>query len=219
MGRRRRFLIPGTTVGMTPARDAKGTTTMFSTKALGVRVTSVLAALAIAAVLAACSAGSGTAAPTAMPVPNTPAPGTSAPEPTPDPSDDPATDPLPIRVKLESTSGQDVHVDIVDRSGTIKRAVSGRPAEGVSVGAGTVEVENVDTRTLRFSWSDFAMDNGLALYVDPAGVGYRFLLIQPAPTGPVDAMGEDRILELTFDHDISSAEVEAFLKEGLATPS
>ena len=31
-------------------------------------------------------------------------------------------------------------------------------------------------------------------------------------------MGEDRILELTFDRDISAAEVEAFLQEGLDTP-
>jgi hypothetical protein len=202
---------------MTVTGEPKGISMKSSTTVSGTRFAPVLAALTVAAVLAACSAGAGAPVPTALPAPNTPAPVTPAPEPTADPSEDPATDPQPARVKLESTSGQDVVVDIVDRSGTIEHAVSGRPAEGVSVGTGAVQVENLDPRTLRLSWSDFPIDNGLSLYVDPVGVGYRFLLIQPAPTGPTDSIAEDRILELTFDHDISSAEVEAVLQEGLET--
>lgn len=31
-------------------------------------------------------------------------------------------------------------------------------------------------------------------------------------------MGEDRILDLEFDHVISAAEVETFIREGLDTP-
>ena len=192
---------------------------MFTTSTTIARSALVIGALAIATLLAACGTGLGAPAPTAVPAPNTPAPVQPAPDPTPRASDGPDTDPQPIRVGLRSTSGQDVVVDIVDRSGTIERAVSGRPAEGVSVGTGTVEVENLDPRTLRFSWSDFPIDNELSLYVDPVGVGYRFLLIQPAPTGPADAVAEDRILELTFDHDVSAAKVEAFLQEGLDTSS
>jgi hypothetical protein len=188
---------------------------MFSTKITTARVAPIVGALAIATLLAACGAGSGAPAPTAVPAPNTPAPVSPGPDATPDASEDPGTNPTPIRVGLRSTSGQDVFVDIVDRSGTIERAVSGRPAEGVSVGSDTVQVENLDPRTLRLSWSDFPIDNALALYVDPVGVGYRFLLIQPAPTGPADAMGEDRILEVTFDHDISAAQVDALMQKSL----
>jgi hypothetical protein len=185
---------------------------MFTAQTARARFAPVLGALAIAAILAACSAGTGAPPPTAVPAPATPAP-VPSPE-----VEDPGSDLMPIHVELDSTSGQDVYVDIVDRSGTIERAVSGRPGEGVSVAAETIQVENLDPRTLRLSWSDFPIDNGLSLYVDPVGVGYRLLLIQPAPTGPADAMGEDRILELTFDHDISAAEVEAFLQEALDTP-
>jgi hypothetical protein len=198
-------------------RDAKKGHSMFTPRTTITRFAPVIGALAIATILAACGAGIGAPPPTAVAVPNTPAPIQPAPDPTPGGSENPGTDPQPVRISLRNTSGQDVFVDIVDRSGTIKRAVSGRPAEGVSVGTGTVQVENLDPRTLRLSWSDFPIDNGLSLYVDAVGVGYRFLLIQPAPTGPSDAIAEDRILELTFDHDISSAEVEAFLQEGLDT--
>ena len=192
---------------------------MFTTTAIHKRLAPVLAGAAIAAVLAACSASVGAAPrqPPAVPAPDSPAPATPAPAPS-QGAENPSTDPQPMRVELESTSGQDVYVDIVDRAGTIERAVTGRPGEGVSVGSDTIQVENLDARTLRLSWSDFPIDNGLSLFVDPVGIGYRLLMIQPAPTGPADAMGEDRILELQFDHEISAAEVEAFIQEGLDTP-
>lgn len=197
---------------------------MFSATIIRTRVVATIGAAAIAAVLAACTASPGAAPsqPPAMPAPDSPAPATPAPAtPAPAPSqgtEDPGTDPLPIHVELESTSGQDVYVDIVDRAGTIERAVTGQPGEGVSVGSDTITVENLDARTLRLTWSDFPIDNGLSLFVDPVGTGYRFLMIQPAPTGPADAMGEDRILDLQFDHEISAAEVEAFIQEGLDVP-
>jgi hypothetical protein len=185
------------------------------------RLAPVIVALTIAILLAACSTGTGAPAaspsdPPAMPspAPETPAPASPAPA-TPAPTEVAAAD---LRVDLQSTSGQDVYVDIVDRSGTIERAVTGRPAEGVSVGSGTLQVENLDARTVRLMWSDFPIDNQLRLFVDPIGVGYRFLLIQPAPTGPADAMGEDRILDLTFDRQVSAAEVETFIQEGLDVP-
>jgi hypothetical protein len=185
------------------------------------RLAPVIVALTIAILLAACSTGTGAPAaspsdPPAMPspAPETAAPASPAPA-TPAPTEVAAAD---LRVDLQSTSGQDVYVDIVDRSGTIERAVTGRPAEGVSVGSGTLQVENLDARTVRLMWSDFPIDNQLRLFVDPIGVGYRFLMIQPAPTGPADAMGEDRILDLTFDRQVSAAEVETFIQEGLDVP-
>jgi hypothetical protein len=199
----------------------KGTTMITTTTARG-RIAPLLGALAIAAVLAACSAGTGAPAPTAVPAANTPAPATPAPAtPAPVPSpevDDPGSDLLPIHVELDSTSGQDVYVDIVDRTGTIETAVSGQPGDGATVEPYTVTIENLDGRTLRLSWTDFPIDNGLSLFVDPTGDGMRFLLVQPAPSGPADAMGEGRILDLTFDRNVSASQVEAFLQEGLDVP-
>jgi hypothetical protein len=185
----------------------------------------LIGAVAIAAVLAACSAGAPSATPVSAPgspapvdpAPIRPAPATPTPA-SPAPSDDPSAEPAPLRVDLASTSGQDVTIDILDRTDSLLGAASGKPGDGVSAGSRSVRVENVDARTLRLTWSDFPIDNELHLFVDPVDAGYRFLLIQPEPTGPADAMGEDRILELTFDRDISAAQVEAHIQEGLDTP-
>jgi hypothetical protein len=195
---------------------------MFSTTNPRPRLAPVIAALAIAAVLAACSAGgAGQAptepsapAPTAVPAPNTQAPATPAPV----PSEEPSSDLMPIRVELDSTTGHYVYVDILDRTGSIKTAMTGQPGDGATVEPYTVQVENIDARTLRLSWTDYPIDNALSLFVDQAGGGLRFVLVQPAPSGPADAMGEGRILELTFDRDISAAQVESILQEGLDTP-
>ena len=184
----------------------------------------LIGAIAIAAALAACTAGAPSATPLpapASPIPASPVPATPAPAsqaPSADPTGEPSGDVTPVRVVLDSTTGQDVTIDILDRTETLLGATSGTPSEGVSADSESVRVENVDGRTLRLTWSDFAMDNQLHLFVDPVGAGYRFLLIQPAPRGPVDAMGEDRILELTFDRDVSAAEVEAHIQDGLDTP-
>jgi hypothetical protein len=180
------------------------------------RFVPVIVAIALAATLAACSAGVGASAPSpsAPPAPATPAPATPAPA-TPAPTGEPAPN---LHVDLTSTSGQDVTIDILDGSRSVTGARSGSPAEGVSVDSESVLVENIDARTLRLTWSDFPIDNKLKLLVDPLGVGYRLVVVQPAPTGPADAMGEDRILELAFDRDISAAEVEASIQEGLDVP-
>ncbi len=144
---------------------------MFSTTNARPRLVPVIAALA--AVLAACSAGgAGQApteppapAPTAVPAPNTQAPATPALV----PSEEPGSDLMPIRVELDSTTGQDVYVDILDRTGSIKAATTGQPGDGATVEPYTVEVENIDARTLRLSWTDYPIDNALSLFVDQAG--------------------------------------------------
>ena len=134
--------------------------------------------------------------------------------PSPEPTDG-GTDAMPIRVDLRTVNDADVHVDIVDRTGLLVGAESGHPAEGVSVG--DLEAENLDPRTLKLTWSDFPIDNALTLFVDRTDDGYRFLLIQPEPTGTTDAIAMDRELILRFSEPISAAEVETFLQDGLDT--
>lgn len=183
------------------------------------RIASLVATGLVVLVLAACSGAASAPSPTAGPsaAPSeVPSPVPSGAPVSPKPSDG-GTDAMPITVDLKNVTRAKVSVDVVDRSGTLLKAVSGQPAEGASVDTNTIRIENIDPRTLRLTWTDFPIDNRLALYIDPQGVGFRFLLIQPEPTGPTDSIGVDRILELTFDHEISSAKVESTVQAGLDT--
>jgi hypothetical protein len=154
-----------------------------------------------------------TAGPSATPAP-TKAP---TPKPTAEPTED-GSDAMPIRVDIETVAGGAVYVDIVDSTGYLVGAKSGTPAEGQSVGQYTLEVENLDATTLKLSWVDYPIENGLALYIDESDGSIRLLLIQPAPTGPTDAIALDRELILSFSQPISADQVESFLQEGLDTP-
>ena len=178
-----------------------------------------LAGLAVALTVGACSAGAGSGAPSAPPASNppvaTPRPSQPA-QPTPEPSEDPGSDAMPITVDLVTADRHDVRVDIVDHSGRLVGARSGRPAEGISVDTGRVDVQNVDDRTLRLTWSDFAMDNALALYIDESGA--TAILVQPGPVGAVDAIGADRQLVLTFDAPIKAGDLRISVQDGLDTP-
>jgi hypothetical protein len=207
----------------------------------------VIVAVALVAGIALGSAGSGGRggdggvvppageAPTPSPIVSpTPAPSDEPSEtpseqpseaPTDDPSDEPSEEPtdggsdgMPIKVDLDNATGHDVYVDVVDRGGWLLGAESGSPGEGMSVDAYTLVVENVDERTLRLTWIDYAIDNALALYIDEVDGGLRFVLVQPEPTGEVDAMGFDRELILSFDRAVSADQVEAFLQDGLDVP-
>jgi hypothetical protein len=152
--------------------------------------------------------------PVITPAPAEPSAPAETPE-TPEPTDG-GGDAMPIKVDLENVTGADVYVDIVDGSGTVVDAESGTPGDGMSVEPWTLQVENIDARTLRLTWVDFPIDNALALYIDEDAS--RFVLVQPEPSSATDAVGFDRELILTFDHDISAAEVETFLQDGLDTP-
>ena len=140
---------------------------------------------------------------------------TPAPVATPDPTDG-GDDAMPITVDLETADGHDVHVDIVDRYGLLESAESGHPAEGMSVEPYTLEIENLDDRTLRLTWVDFAIDNALALHFFQDGK--VLVMVQPEPDGAVDATGHDRALILTFDEPIHADDIEGFLQGGLDTP-
>ena len=173
-------------------------------------------------VAAGCSSAMGAGAPSSAPstppsvapsvAPSVPA---SVP-PTVEPSDG-GEDAMPLTIVLDNATDADVYVDIVDRTGGLTGAVSGTPGDGASVAPYTLQVTNLDARTLRLTWSDYPIDNALALYLDPTASGLRIVLVQPEPTGPTDAMAFDRVLDLAFDAPVSAADVEAFLQDGLDT--
>lgn len=157
-----------------------------------------------------------TAGPSGSPAPSEAPIKTPSPDPTAEPTDD-GSDAMPIRVDLETVAGGDVYVDIVDSTSYLVGAKSGTPAEGQSVGQYTLEVENLDPTTLKLSWVDYPIENALALYIDENDGAIRLLLVQPAPTGPTDAIALDRELILSFSQPISADQVESFLQEGLDT--
>ena len=160
--------------------------------------------------------------PTSIPTPaSTPDPVISTPVPTPDPSLEPSDagqDAMPINLDLDTFDGHAVSLDIVDRTGSMTSATSGRPGDGASVEAWTVEVVNVDDRTIRLTWIDYPIDNRLALFVDEVDGRLQLLLVRPEPRGETDSIGFDRQVDLTFDHAVDASTVRAILQDGLDTP-
>jgi hypothetical protein len=173
---------------------------------------SSLGAIVAVAILAAVALG-GAPKPTSAP---SPAP-VATPAPTPAPTDG-GSDAMPLTVNLDNATHDDVRVDIVDGTGILVGAESGTPGDGASVEPYTLKVENVDAKTLKLTWVDYPIDNALALSIDTNGDGYRFVLVQPEPTGETDAIAFDRELILTFSEPISASQVEAFLQDGIDTP-
>lgn len=160
--------------------------------------------------------------PVTVPTPaSTPRPVISTPVPTPDPSLDPAGgghDAMPINLDLDTSDGHAVSLDIVDRTGSITSATSGRPGDGASVEAYTIKVVNLDDRTIRLTWIDYPIDNRLALFVDEFDGLLQLLLVQPEPRGDSDSIGFDRQMDLTFDRAVDASTVRAILQDGLDTP-
>jgi hypothetical protein len=200
---------------------------------LAIAAAAVVAVAANAGPAGAAPTASASASPTALasavpprpvtvPTPtSTPAPVISTPVPTPHPSHDPADgghDAIPINLDLDTFDGHAVSLDIVDRTGSITSATSGRPGDGASVEAYTVEVVNVDDRTIRLTWIDYPIDNRLALFVDEVDGRLQLLLVQPEPRGDTDSIGFDRQVDLTFDHAVDASTVRAILQDGLDTP-
>ena len=172
-------------------------------------------------------APSGTPDVTPAPTPSRTPDETEAPAPTETPTEAPTeaptdggndggNDAMPIKVDLENAPGNDVYVDVVDYGETLVDAVSGTPGDGMSVAPYTLEVVNIDERTLRLTWVDYAIDSALTLYI--YGEADRLVLIQPEPGQAVDATATDRELILTFDRAVSADSIEAFLQDGMDTP-
>jgi hypothetical protein len=180
-------------------------------------VTFLIAGLIVAASIAALAAFGGrsvSGAPLPSGAPSTPPVATpSTPVATPAP-----TDGGPIRIDIETINGADVHVDIVDETGTVRGGRSGPAGEGASVAPYTLAVANVGASTLKLTWVDYPIDNALQLHVMPNDGVIHLVLIQPEPTGPTDSMVTDRVLFVEFDRPISADDVVATLQDGLDTP-
>jgi hypothetical protein len=155
--------------------------------------------------------------PTAVPSPTaTPAPATPSPAPSVKPtaaSTDPGSDAIPMKVDLANATHHEVYVDIVDQSGKVVSGTSGKPGDGATVATKTLKVENIDSKTLRLTWTDIPGNNALGLYIDESLT--HFVLVQPEHDG--DAIPFDRIPILKFSQPVSARNVEAVLQNGTDT--
>jgi hypothetical protein len=185
----------------------------------------VLAAVVALAANAAFGRGTSSPEPSSPPV-VTPSPEPSD-EPSTPPSDEPSEEPSeqpsepptdgPTKIALENLTGHDVFIAIDDDTGTIVEAQSGTPGDGMSVRWLDVKVENIDADTLRVVWVGLPRDEVVYLDVSTVDDKVRLRFVQDGPPPYSDAIGFDRILELSFDQPVRSEDVLTSIQEGLDT--
>ena len=143
-----------------------------------------------------------TAKPTATPTVAPSAPPVANPAP---PVATPATGPTTIA--LRNASGHAVKLQIHDETGTLGSARSGRPGDGMSVRWHDANVKNAGSRTILVTWVGLPGDDVSDLNIAIRGGELVLTFVQPGPLPYTDAMGEDRILSLTFDDAVSADDV------------
>ncbi len=178
-----------------------------------------LGALAVAGIIAAVlvSRPSGPAGPGPSDRPSTPP--SSAPDPTPVPTPVVTPKPTPAptpttapsvglgSIDLENATNHDVVLQIHDQTGTLVRAESGTPGDGMSVRWHDALVQNAGTRTIFVTWVGLPQDDTLDLGVAIVDGALQVTIVQAGPVANSDAMGEDRIVTLTFDTPVPADEV------------
>ena len=149
--------------------------------------------------------------PTAVPTPSlTPEP---TPEPTPDTADptiEPSAEPSDgiARIALDNLSQHDVIAQVQDVNGILASVRSGRPGDGMSVRWHDYEVENRSAEAIALTWVGLPQDEVVDVHVDAVGDGnVHITIVQTGPVANSDALGEDRILHLTFDRPQSADKV------------
>ena len=142
-------------------------------------------------------------------------PASPAPVPTAQPSEAPADGPL--TVALKNLTGHDVSVAIDDQTGALVGAASGQPGDGMSVRWHDMKVENVDADTVRIVWVGLPRDEVVRLGVSTVDGKIRLRFVQDAPPANSDALGFDRILEVSFDEPVRSEDVLTSVQESLDT--
>jgi hypothetical protein len=108
-------------------------------------------------------------------------------------------------VRLDVQQAGTVKVVVTDLSGRLVGARSAKAGSGASVEPAAVAVQNVDSRTLRLTWSDNPCALRYLLTVDPTAHSIRI----DAPTCEGDSIGIDRVIVLQFSAPIDAGDVEA----------
>ena len=145
------------------------------------------------------------------------------------PSADPTADPTPVTtpkptatpsaapsspsgvgspIDLDNATDHDVVLQVHDQTGTLTGVVSGRPGDGMSAQWHRAIVQNVDIDTISITWAGLPQDDVLDLGVAVVDGELVVTIVQSGPVPNSDAMGEDRVVKLTFDHPVSAEDVD-----------
>jgi hypothetical protein len=185
----------------------------------------LLALIAVVAVVASGALGragdpadpipSASPTPTSTPT-STPTRPAATPTPRPTPTAEPTESPADgnFEVDLDTVDDHDITILVDDATGTIVKVASGTPGDGMSVRWFDMKVENVDARTLRFTWVGLPVDEQIDLSVARDGGKLRLRFVQAAPPANSDAMGHDRELLVTFDEPVAAEDIAWSFEEG-----
>jgi hypothetical protein len=186
-----------------PRSSRRGQATPFVAVALG-----ALAAVTVAAAIVLSGPVSPPPAtgskPSATPVasaPNPSVPASHSPSPTPRPT-------APGEIVLESATGHDVLLKIHDQANALVDAVSDVPGDGMSVRWHDSVVRQAGARKLAITWVALPQDEIVDLGIVREGDKYTITIVQAGPVPYSDAMGEDRVLVLTFADDVLADDID-----------
>jgi len=198
------------------AHPSRGQTVPQLAVSLGaIAVVGVAFAILVSRPSAPAGGESGPSAPIATPRPSAPAtPAAPAPSgpaspssgASASPSNSPSVDPVSV-IDLESTSGHRVKADVIDQVGSLVKAESGKPGDGMSVRWHDSIVRQVGPNAIQITWVAFARDERIALGVHDVDGPLTVVIVQAGPYPNTDALGEDRVVTLTFNRPVSAAEL------------
>ena len=172
-----------------------------------------LGIVAIVGIVAAVlfSRPSAPAGPSASDRPSATPSATPVPTPLPTPSPTPSPTPVPSTglgsIKLRNATNHDVVLQVHDQTDTLTGAVSGQPGDGMSVHWHDALVKNANQHTILVTWVGLPQDDTLDLGVAIVDGQLHVTIVQAGPVANSDAMGEDRIVALTFDRAIKADDV------------
>ena len=110
-------------------------------------------------------------------------------------------------IDLRNATGHDVRLQVHDQTDTLAAAVSGTPGDGMSVRWHDALVKNANQHTILVTWVGLPQDDTLDLGVAIADGQLHVTIVQAGPVANSDAMGEDRVVALTFDGPVSAGDV------------
>jgi hypothetical protein len=191
---------------MNAHHSSRGQTVPSVAVALGaIAVVGVAFAILVSRPAAPSTPSASPSAPTVVATPSPSAPATPAPSAPGKPSAGPDGTP---NIALESTSGHRVRADVIDQTDSLVGAVSGHPGDGMSVRWHDAIVEGAGSNSIRITWSALPLDDHVGIGIHDLDGPLTVVVVQAGPPANSDAMGEDRVVVLTFDHAIKAADVD-----------
>jgi hypothetical protein len=173
----------------------------------------IAAFLAIALLLVVAVLATGVVGRSEAPAPSDP-PASEAPSPKPTATPAPSEAPIPsetpgeVGFDLDIATPHDVSVVIDDQTDRVVDARSGQAGAGMSVRWFDSIVENVGAESVRITWVGLPQDDEVRITISQDGDEVVVHIDQAAPPANSDAMGHDRVVEISFDGPVAASDVE-----------